>query len=99
MKKKRMKTLVFLCVALVVLIGAYIAVTAYNADTGQETPTNVPEETTTILSLEGTVTELTVESSEGILEFIQKDEVWTEKNNEGFLMKQPPLNSMAGVKK
>ena len=97
MKKKRMKTLVFLCVALVVLIGAYIAVTAYNADTGQETPTNVPEETTTILSLEGTVTELTVESSEGILEFIQKDEVWTEKNNEGFLMKQPPLNSMAGV--
>ena len=52
MKKKRMKTLVFLCVALVVLIGAYIAVTAYNADTGQETPTNAPEETTTILSLE-----------------------------------------------
>ncbi len=98
MKKKKTKTLVLLVVLLAVLAGAYAAVMAYNKKpSGEENQTTVQEDSATVLALEGTVTEMTVESENGMLEFVLKDEVWSEKNNQGFTMKQTALNSMAGV--
>lgn len=98
MKKKKAKTLVLLCALLVVLSAAYAAVMVYNKRPAkEETPSSGQEEKAVILSLEGTVTEMTVESEKGKLEFVLKDEDWTEKNNEGFPLKQSALGNMAGA--
>lgn len=97
MKKKKAKTLGLLCALLVVLVAAYAAVMAYNKRPEEEKPSSGQEEEAVILSLEGTVTEMTVESKQGTLEFELKDEIWTEKNNEGFPVKQSALGNMAGA--
>lgn len=98
MKKKKAKTLFFLCAFLAVLVGAYAAVMVYNKNRDEQVSTSgSTEEEKVILSLEGTVTEMTVESEGGTLEFVLKDEEWSEKNHEGFAMRQPVLTSMAAV--
>ncbi len=98
MKKKRTRTLLFLCAFLAVLVAAYAAVMVYNKNEGkEETTSGSGEDATVILSLEGTVTEMTIESEKGTLEFVLKDEVWTEKNHEGFAMRQMAFASMAAI--
>ena len=98
MKKKKTRTLLFLCAFLAVLVAAYAAVMVYNKnEEKEETTSGSGEDATVILSLEGTVTEMTIESEKGTLEFVLKDEVWTEKNHEGFAMRQMAFASMAAV--
>ncbi len=98
MKKKKTRTLMVLCAFLAVLIAAYAAVMVYNKNKSSEDSTSgSEEESVVILAIEGTVTEMTVESEKGTLEFVLKEEEWLEKNNEGFAIRQPVLTSMAAV--
>lgn len=97
MKKKKKRTLVLLCACLVILVGAYAAVMAYNqkpADKEQET---AAEETVKILETEGTISKIRVESQNGTMSFILKDDVWYEENNVGFNIRQSSLMNMAGL--
>lgn len=98
MKKKKTKTLALLCAVLAVLLAAYAAVTVYNnRPSGTENETDTQEEKAQVLALEGTVTEMVVESADGTLEFILENEVWSEKSHPGFEMRQTALGSMADV--
>ena len=97
MKKKKKKTLVLLCVCLVILVGAYAAVMVYNQkETNQEQET-VADDTVKILETEGTISEIKVESQDGTMNFILKDDVWYEESNPDFNIRQSSLLNMAGV--
>lgn len=98
MKKKRTKTLVLLCLLLAALLGAYAALQMYNKKLDEKpAETTAAPDTARILSMEGTVTEISVSSEKGLLEFVLKDGLWVEKNNPGYVMKQTPFTTMAGV--
>lgn len=98
MKKKKKKTLLLLCLILLMLAGAYAAVMMYNRKAA-ETPaeTTAAEDTVVLLSLESDVIAMTVKSENGTLEFVLEDEVWVEKNHQGYKMKQSAVGSMAST--
>lgn len=102
MKKKKTRTLVLLCVFLVVLVGAYAALMAYNSNAEKKEMEQMMEEynkedTLKIAVLEGTVTSVKMESEERTLEFALKDDVWVEVNNEGFDVTQPAMNNLTAA--
>lgn len=98
MKKKKTRTLVLLCLVLVLLAGVYAAVMVYNQK-ADETPQEMTEteDAVVILSSDSAVTEITIQSERETLEFVQTDGTWTEKNNDGYAIKQTVLGSMANT--
>ncbi|MBP3544502.1 MAG: DUF4340 domain-containing protein, partial [Lachnospiraceae bacterium] len=101
MKKKKTRTLVLLCVFLAALVGVYAALMAYNSNEEkkkmEQMMTASTEETLTIAVLDGTVSEVKMESDERTLEFALKDGVWVEVNNEGFNVTQSAMNNLTAA--
>lgn len=101
MKKKKTRTLVLLCAVLLLLAGAYAALTVYNSKEEykelEQGMTSSGQEALTIAVLDGTVTSIKIESEERTLEFALEGEKWIEVNNEGLPIVQATMNNLTAA--